>query len=532
MITSASFGSWSSLFRSRRMAFSLRIAALSLLLLFVGYELFQNLLAAHAQYPPVHSTIFLDTIEPTFPLTTNSSHGTLAYSVANASGTTLTQGQIAVTDQQTSLTLPRLPDDYYLLQVTDHTGQSPTSQTIPFVVLAPFSAQADSPLGMGVHFTGGNNPGLAPLIAAMGATTVRDDASWSLIERSRGNYSFNNFDTYMQTLQQNTLSPLLILDYRNSFYDNNQTPYDNAGLRAFASYAQALVTHYGPQLRAVEVYNEYNGTLSNGPCARNAACYVNLLRYTYQAIKAVRPDVTVVGGAAFMNDTNWFTQVFKDGGLAYMDALSDHPYTSFYIASPEIQGLEGSMLHLRQLMQQYNHGQAKPLWITELGWTTSTLHVSEQTQANYVVRGTVLSLAAGAQKIFWYDFLNDGTDSFSVQQNFGLINRLNAQGLYTPKLAYAAYAVMARELAGRQFIARESVAPGIFSMHFSGDLRVLWTTPVPQSVALTTNNSLTLVSLSGHVETLRPVNGQIVLHLSAQPLYIQGSISHISWHFL
>jgi hypothetical protein len=532
MITPASFSPWVARLRSRRVTYFLRIAALCLLLLFASYELFQNLLAVHAQFPPVHSTIFLDNSAPTFPLTTNGTSGSVSYSVSNASGATAARGQVVVTSKQTNLALPLLPDDYYTLQLTDHTGDTPTTQKIPFAVLAPFIQQTNSPLGIGVHFTGGNNPGLAPLIATLGATTIRDDASWAMIERSPGHYSFNNFDPYMQTLQQNNLSPLLILDYSDRFYDNNQTPYDDAGLRAFANYARALVTHYGPQLQAVEVYNEYNGTLSNGPCARNAACYVNLLRYTYQAIKAVRPDVTVVGGAAFMDDTHWFKQVFADGGLAYMDAVSDHPYSSLYIASPEVQGLEGEMQNLQKLIKQYNHGQAKPLWMTEFGWTTSLLHVSEQTQANYVVRGTVLSLAAGVQKIFWYDLLNDGTSGSAVQQNFGLLNQPGAQGLYTPKPAYAAYAVLARELAGRAFRARESVAPGIFDMRFSGDLRVLWSTPVPQSVALATNHALTAISLTGHVQTLQPVNGKIVLRLSAAPIYIQGSISSISWHFL
>jgi hypothetical protein len=156
--------------------------------------------------------------------------------------------------------------------------------------------------------------------------------------------------------------------------------------------------------------------------------------------------------------------------------------------------------------------------------------VSEQRQANYLVRGTVLSLAAGVQKIFWYDLLNDGINTSKVQQNFGLLNQLNADGFYTPKPAYAAYAVLARELAGRVFLKREAVAPGIFAMRFSGNLRVLWTTPIPQSIALTTHDPLTFISLSGHTRTLQPVNGEIVLHLSAEPIYILGNVSKVSWH--
>src|SRR5437660_1018532 len=136
MITSASFRARISLLRSKRMASLLRIAALGLLVVFAGYELFQNLFAVHAQYPPVQSTIFLDTTRPTFPLTTSQPDGTVTYNLTSLSGTTITRGQIAATGSQTILTLPRLPDDYYLLQVTDQTGSIPTSLTLPFVVLA------------------------------------------------------------------------------------------------------------------------------------------------------------------------------------------------------------------------------------------------------------------------------------------------------------------------------------------------------------------------------------------------------------
>src|SRR5258707_2945882 len=182
MTTPASFSSWASLLRSRRMNYFLRIAALCLLLLFAAYELFQNLFAVHAQYPPVQSTIFLDTGAPTFPLTTNGASGSIAYSVANASGTTVARGRVTATGRQTNLTLPRLPDDYYTLQITDQTGAQPISRSLPFVMLAPFAAPADSPLGVGVHFTGGNNPNLASLSTTVGAAAGRDDASWAMME--------------------------------------------------------------------------------------------------------------------------------------------------------------------------------------------------------------------------------------------------------------------------------------------------------------------------------------------------------------
>jgi len=507
------------------------LVTVSLLLLLIPlcYEVSQNLLAAQAAYPAVRSAIFLDTTAPTFTLPTAGASGNVAYSVTDFSGATVMQGQSMVTGQQTSLTLPRLPDDYYVLQVTNRVSGSPVTQTIPFAVVAPFTSAANSPFGVGVHFTNGYNPGLAQSIATMGAGTIRDDATWAMIEQSQGSYTFNNFDPYMQVLQQNTLDPLLTLDYNNRFYDNNQTPYNSAGFSAFANYAKALVLHYGPQLKAVEVYNEYNGTFSTGPCARQPSCYAQLLRYTYQAIKSVRPDVTVVGGAALYADLPWFNELFENGGLSYMDAVSVHPYAPFYFFSPEAQGLEGQMQSLQSLIKQYNHGQAKPIWITEIGWPSSYMDMSESRQADYLVRGMVLSLAAGVQKIFWYDFLNDGNTTSQMEQNFGLLREPDTAGYYTPKPAYVAYAVLARELAARSFIGSETVAPGIYAMRYSNNLRILWSTPFGQNVALSTNSPVTAVSMTGKTWTLVPSGGRIVLNLSIDPVYIQGNISGVTW---
>src|SRR5262249_16352947 len=124
MSTSASFSSRSLLLRGRHITSFLRIVTLCLLLLLVGYELFHHLLPSHAQYQPVRSTVFLHTDTPTFELRASPTSGSISYTVTGSSGTTVARGQIAAAGSQTTLTLPRLPDDYYVLQVTRRTGST------------------------------------------------------------------------------------------------------------------------------------------------------------------------------------------------------------------------------------------------------------------------------------------------------------------------------------------------------------------------------------------------------------------------
>lgn len=530
MLTVLLFNKRKSVASTKRTLGYLAASSLCLLLVVLCSQLFQNLLAVRADYPSIPNTVFRDTASPTFTISTTGASGTISYSVTDFSGTTVLQGQLVATGGQAYLVLPRLADDYYVLQVADRTTGTSSAQSIPFAVVSAFTRTVNSPFGVGVHFIGSSNSSLVRLITTMGAGMIRDDAPWSSIERSPGSYNFSNFDSSLQVLQQNSVDPLLILDYNNSFYDEGQTPYDDAGFTAFANYAKALVTHYGQQVKAVEVYNEYNGIFSTGPCARQPLCYAHLLAYTYRAVKSVRPDVTVVGGAVLYADINWFNRLFASGGLAYMDAVSDHPYTALDIVSPELQGLDGEMASLQNLIKRYSQGRTKPIWITEIGWPTSFLHVSERSQADYLVRSAVLSQAAGVQKFFWYDLLNDGSDPSKMEQNFGLLRRPDTAGRYTPKPAYAAYAMLIRELTGRSFVRRESVMPGIFDMLFTGNLRVLWSTPLRQSVTLSTSSPVTAINMTGRTRTLVPDGGRIILNLSADPVYIQGTISNVGWH--
>jgi len=80
-------------------------AALCLLLVLLSSGLFRSLLAAHAAFPPVLSTIFLDTTSPTFTLTTAGSSGTISYTVTDLSGNTITTGQSAVSSSHADLIL-------------------------------------------------------------------------------------------------------------------------------------------------------------------------------------------------------------------------------------------------------------------------------------------------------------------------------------------------------------------------------------------------------------------------------------------
>ncbi len=239
----------------------------------------------------------------------------------------------------------------------------------------------------------------------------------------------------------------------------------------------------------------------------------------------MRPDVTVVVGATFGIDLDWFEDLFEAGGLAYTDVISIHPYSDIFIDTPEIREIAEHIQKLQALIKANNRGDTKPIWITELGWSTAFNITNDREQAHYLVRSAVLSLSAGVQKFFWYDFLNDGKRLFQSGREFRLVRRPDASGYYTPKLAYTAYAVLIRELANRAFIGNVPTNPGVYHMRFSDDLHVLWATPLDQIIVFATTGPVIATGITGRKQALRPIAGQLTLKLSAEPIYIQGNIS-------
>lgn len=478
--------------------------------------------------------VFLASEPASFPLTTRGD--TVSWSVYDHLDHQVLAGTEAVQGGQLNLTIPVQQLGYYKLSVAAKKGgQTIQSTDISFARLAADDPTLtdNSPFGVSTHLartSSGWTPELSTLLKRAGAKNVRDEITWVDVEYEKGKYQKPpGRDAFMRKTQQDGLKPFITLDFTNPFYDQDSTPYSDDGRQGFANYGKALLDLYGNQMEWVEVYNEFNGGFGdrgNGPADSRPDYYFKLLKKTYETVKAARPDVTVVGMATAV-DIPWMEEVFKLGGLQYMDAVSIHPYN----LTPD--GMLQAVLDAKSLIRKYNQGQDKPLWITEVGWPThiGTTGVVEKTQADYLVRAYVQALGAGVEKVFWYDLMNDGMQADYGENNFGLIRHQNdPKGQFTPKPAYAAYGAMTRELIGASFVEQETVGTGITSYKFDKNgqkLRVVWAN-TPVQAAIQTNVPIQVTDIMGNTETFTPLNGKVYMTLTAEPIYIQSDIDGIA----
>lgn len=459
----------------------------------------------------------------------------ITWQTYDAWGEPFSSGSQSVSGGKLRLEIPAADGGYYRLKIASYQSgtllktMETTFATVPAFDLA---AVTDSPFGVQTHFAHNWNREMIPLVKYAGAKSVRDAMFWSEIELKKDIYSYNpKFTLYMEGLRENSIDPLMTFAFSNQYYDNFKTPYTSEARVGYANYIKSLLTRFGSQIKWGEMWNEFNlpSFGGNGPAASRADIYFELMKAGYVAAKEVRPDLNVVGGATAGIPHEWLEDVFKLGGLNYMDTLSVHPYR--YPDTPE--GLLDEIAALNQLVRTYNNGQTKPLWFSEIGWPTQLdpRGVDEKTQAAYLIRTYVLGMAAGVEKIFWYDLMDDGTDKKYNEHNFGIIhNSGDALGAYTPKPAYVALATVARQLTGAS-LASQEVVNGIYRYTFKKDRKpthVLWSkSGVETNITLKTGEPLTVTDMMGRTSTYSPLDGEVYLTASGEPLFIKGDISKV-----
>ncbi len=296
-------------------------------------------------------------------------------------------------------------------------------------------------IGVNIHFTG--LPRDLKMIANAGFKFIRMDLAWSRIERTKGVYDFkgSGYDSLTLGCEELGIRVLYILDYSNELYESDRSVRTEAGRKAFADFAEAAANRYAGKGILWEVWNEANIEQFWRP-QPSMDDYSKLVEAVAPRVRQADPSGQVLAGATSQIPLGWFEGCFKNGLLKWIDVLSVHPYRS---QPPET--VIQDYAKLRGLIARYAPaGKQIPVISGEWGysninWDKSSL--TEQQQADYLVR---MFLTNSYQKIpvsIWYDWKNDGTDPNEREHQFGTVKHdLN------PKAAYLAAKVLSSTLAG------------------------------------------------------------------------------------
>jgi hypothetical protein len=408
---------------------------------------------------------------------------------------------------------PQIPAlGYFKLQLSFQGGSDREAETALAILPLASPPSKNSPFGVVTHFAKAWPTDIIPLIGKAGIGKVRDEQPWRKIEKQPGQYQFPPLlSGYMGELAAQKIDPLIVLAFSNPLYDNDKTPFTEQGRAGYAAYAGAVARRYRGQLSALEVWNEYNGSFCDGPCRIDRpAAYSAMLKEAYKSLKAANPSATVAGGAGVPIPLDYFDGLFQHGALDAMDAIVIHPYRK----APE--GVEEKIDALRQMMQRY--GTVKPIWATEYG-DTADMRNGRDNMARYLVRMSTLLLAAGTERIYWY-LLRDYQEFTGMGL---LLSDTDPAGRYVPAPAYAAYAVLIKQLDGAQFVRREPGDPDARVYLFSkggSPVRVAWSAAGPLTYAMPGTGPVEERDLMGNARLLQPQNGKVQVTLDQNPVYL------------
>ena len=373
------------------------------------------------------------------------------------------------------------------------------SRLAPAVLLACWAlspvchAQRQFQVGVGTHVGNGVYP-LPQTLAAIDAlnVSIRDDVRWSGIETTPGNLVYKTDNNKMETLLGDVIKrnqrPVVVLPGGNKLYDGGGQITSRDGIAAFARYAGFVASHVAGSPKQIEVWNEWDHATPGDPVA-----YANLLHAAYTAIKAQNSNNVVLGPATAGINGAWIEKFAQAGGLKYLDGFSVHPYVhcngpssplapshlklsgftgahlrgdverAAAFAAAAIEPVGGSpeqaialLDYLKTLLDRYSPDRAIPIYVTEMGWPTSSgqCGVNDSAAAAYLQRFMLLAAArpyiAG---VWWYDLFDDGTDSNSREDRFGL-----AAHNYQPKAAYTSLLAL-RNILGSNEPPAQSLGP-------------------------------------------------------------------------
>ena len=233
--------------------------------------------------------------------------------------------------------------------------------------------------------------------------------------------------------------------------------------KPYADFTAALVHRYGPDgtfwtehpelpalaIRDWQIWNEPSLRVFwyDQPFADD---YVLLLRRAHDAIKDADPGATIV--LAGLPNKSWtaLEDIYESGGKDLFDVAAFHPFTAM------VDGVKTILQKNRAVMKKFGDSR-KPLWVTELSWTsakgkTSVSYGNEQTEKGQArkVRAAFTMLAKTRGKlhigrVYWYTWMSRDRQRDYPFDWAGLL-KVQKDGTVTKKPALTAFRKIALKL--------------------------------------------------------------------------------------
>jgi hypothetical protein len=293
--------------------------------------------------------------------------------------------------------------------------------------------------------TGFSAPKVTAALRASKPAWVRVFIVWGVIEPQPGVYVTQQIQTYQQFFDSLPAGTKVDADvvgtpaWANGGSSSIATPPVNDS--AYATFLKHLVNAFHGRVNAWEIWNE---EASPNWWTGTPAQFASLLAAAYPAIKSADPRAMVILGAS---DPTFLGQLYTDGAKDDFDAVAVHTDTSCDVASPYDYEYNQNTTVVNQYfflgftgihaLMAANGDGAKPIYMTEIGWSTTPAECTTGAWAGQKLAGVTPQVQATflqqayhclAQPQFsyvkaamWFELYNVGTTTDQLD-NYGLLN--------------------------------------------------------------------------------------------------------------
>lgn len=236
------------------------------------------------------------------------------------------------------------------------------------------------------------NPETVALQATTGARVQRLNIAWYEVQQLPGTWNWARYDQQYKLILEAGLKPLVMVVAAPCWTHPTTGcppmvtgPPDPAFDPDWAEFVRRVAERY-PETIGIEVWNEPNLDTQFAPVA-DPVRFTELLKLAYAAVKSVDPELPVVSGGIFASaapgrvpggegDESFLARMYAAGAGPVMDGIGFHPYPSAP-AAPGAQVWDPAAMEVavgRARRARDAAGGRQPLWLTELGESTTTQH--------------------------------------------------------------------------------------------------------------------------------------------------------------
>jgi len=247
-------------------------------------------------------------------------------------------------------------------------------------------------------------PRFNPMLKQAGVGWLRGFHEWQTIQPKQGEWNFAPSDRLLENARANGIRLTGVFAYLAPWAsaDGGTRRFPIKDIRFWRNYVTGMVARYHADIKYWEVWNEFNGSFAEGGSPET---YAELVREASIAAKKVDPTAKI--GMSVANfDVRFLDAAIKAGAANHFDYICVHPYE---VLAGLFGGGEPAFLNmtktLRNMLAMNKQPADIPLWITEIGSLAPVKRddVLDQLQAVALAKAYLLSIAAGFQRVFWFE---------------------------------------------------------------------------------------------------------------------------------